>query len=84
MTNSLVQRLLNRNFNDNIRDKKLKLDIRRAAGKISTLLSCKIDKYDYLTGADILPTQQHRLIEYDKFSYSPFGKVFEKQVKSSE
>ena len=35
--------------NDQIRDEKLQYDIIREAAKISTLLSDKIDKYEYLT-----------------------------------
>lgn len=33
---------------------------------------------------DILPSQQHRIIEEDKFAYSPLGKTFEKQSKAIE
>lgn len=33
---------------------------------------------------DILPSQQHRIIEEDKFAYSPLGKTFEKQSKTIE
>ena len=38
-----------------IRDEKLQYDIDREAAKISALSSGKIDKYEYLTGEDILP-----------------------------
>ena len=37
-----------------IRDEKLQYDINREAAKISALSSGKIDKYEYLTGEDIL------------------------------
>ena len=44
---------------DWIRDEKLQYDINREAAKISTLSSGKIDKYEYLTGKEILSyTQQ--------------------------
>ena len=43
---------------DNIRDEKLQYDINREAAKISALSSCAIDKYEYLTGEQILPTSQ--------------------------
>ena len=43
--------------------------------------SGKIDKYDYLTGEEILPPDQSTIIEQAKFTYSPLGKVFEKQIK---
>ena len=37
-----------------IRDEKLQYDIKREASKISPLSSSKIDKYEYLTGEEIL------------------------------
>ena len=45
-------------INDQIRDEKLQYDINREAAKISALSSGKIDKYHYLTGEDILPSNQ--------------------------
>ena len=44
----------------------------------------KIHKYEYLTGEDILPSNQQQIIEQAKFSYSPLGKAFEKQIKTIE
>ena len=35
---------------DKFRDEKLKYDIDRKPAKLSALSSCKIDKYEYLTG----------------------------------
>ena len=58
-------------INDEIRDKKLQYDI-----KISALSSGEIHKYQYLTGEDILPSNQQQITERDKFSYSLFGKAF--------
>ena len=52
--------------------------------KISALSSGKILKYEYLTGKDILPSNQQKKIEQAKFTYSPLGKAFEKQVKTIE
>ena len=46
--------------------------------------SGKIDKYEYLTGEDILPSDQSRIIEQDMFTCSPLGKAFEKQIKMIE
>ena len=66
---------------DQIRDEKLQYDINREASKISALSSGKIDTYEYLTGAEILPYNQHQMIEQAKFTYSPLGKAFEKQKK---
>ena len=50
-------------MNDQIRDEKLEYDINREAAKISALSSGKIRKYEYLTGEDILPSNQQKIIE---------------------
>ena len=71
-------------INDQIRDEKLQYDINRETAKISALSSCKIHKYEYLTGEDILPSNQQQIIEQAKFTYSPLGKAFEKQIKTIE
>ena len=71
-------------INDQIRDEKLQHDINREAAKISALSSGKIHKYEYLTGEDILPSNQQQIIEQAKFTYSPLGKAFEKQIKTIE
>ena len=62
----------------------IKDDINREAPKISALSSGKIDKYEYLTGEEILPSNQKQIIEQTKFTYSPLGKAFEKQTKTIE
>ena len=54
------------------------------AAKISALFSGKIDKYEYLTGEEILPSNQQQIIEQATFTYSPLGKAFEKQTKTIE
>ena len=69
---------------DQIKDEKLQYDINREAAKISALSSGKIDKYEYLTGEEILPSNQQQIIEQAKFTYSPLGKAFEKQIKTIE
>ena len=66
--------------NDQIRDGKLQNDINRKAAKISALSSGKIDKYEYLTGEEILRSNQQQIIEQAKFTYSSF----EKQIKTIE
>ena len=71
-------------INDQIRDEKLQYDINKEAAKISALSSGKICKYEYLTGEDILPSDQQQIIEQAKFTYSPLGKTFEKQIKTIE
>ena len=37
-----------------------------------------------ITGEDILPSNQQQIIEEAKFTYSPLGKVFEKQAIAIE
>ena len=69
---------------DQIRDEKLQYNINREAAKISALSSGKIGKYEYLTGEEILPSNQQQIIEKAKFTYSPLGKAFEKQTKTTE
>ena len=39
------------------------------------IMISKIDKYEYLTGEEILQA---------KFTYSPLGTAFEKQIKTTE
>ena len=60
-------------INDQIRDEKLQYNINREAAKISALSS-----------EDILPSNQQQIIEQATFTYSPLGKVFEKQIKTIE
>ena len=45
-------------INDQIKDEKLQYDINREAAKISALSSGKLHKYEFLTGEDILPSNQ--------------------------
>ena len=69
---------------DLIKDEKLQYDINREAAKISALSSGKIDKYEYLTDEEILPSNQQQIIQQAKFTYSPLGKALEKQAKVIE
>ena len=71
-------------INDQIRDEKLHYDINREAANISTFSSSKIHKYEYLTGEDILPSNKQQITEQAKFTYSPLGEAFEKQIKTNE
>ena len=48
---------------DKIKDEKLQHDINREAANISALSFSKIDKYENLTGEEILPSDQRRVIE---------------------
>ena len=59
---------------DQIKDEKLQYDINRETAKISALSSGKIDKYEYLTGEEILPSNQQQAL----------GKAYEKQTKTIE
>ena len=69
---------------DQIRDETLQYDIDREAEKISALSSGKIDKYEYLTGEDILPSNQQQTIEQAKFTHSPLGKDLKNKQKQSK
>ena len=69
-------------IDDKIRDEKLQYDINREVAKRSALSCGKIDKYEYYTGAEILPLDQRRVIEQAKFTYSSVGKALEKQTKT--
>ena len=71
-------------MNDQIRDEKLQYDINREAAKILALPSGKTHKYEYLTGENILPSNQQQIIEQARFTYSPLGKDSEKQIKIIE
>ena len=69
---------------DQIRGEELQHDINSEAAKISALSTGRIDTYEYLTGEEILPSNQQQIIEQAKFTYSPLGKAFEKQTKTIE
>ena len=69
---------------DKIRDEKIQYYINREAAKISSLSSSKVDKYEYLPGEETLPPDKARVIEQAKFTYTPWGKAFEKETKTIE
>ena len=69
---------------DKIKDVNLQQDINREAAKISALSSGNIDKYEYLTCEEILPSDRSRTIEQAKFRYSTLVQTFEKQIKTIE
>ena len=71
-------------IDDKISDEKLQHEINREAAEISALLSGKIDKYKYLTGEEILLSDQSRIIEQAEFTYSPLRKASAKQIKTVE
>ena len=67
-----------------IRNEKLQYDINKKAAIISALSSNKIDKYEYVTGEEILPSNQQQITEQGKFTSSHLGKAFEKLIKTIE
>ena len=69
---------------DKNRDEKLQYGINCGAAKIPALSSRKIDKYDFLTGKEILPPDQRRVMEQAKFRDSSLRKTFLKQTKTNE
>ena len=71
-------------IDNKIKDEKLQYGINREPAKMLALSSDKIDKYQYLTGEEILLSDQSRIVEQVKFSYALFGKSFEKQIKTIE
>ena len=64
-------------LNDQINDEKQQYNINREAAKISASSLGKIHKYEYLTGEDILPSNQQQVIEQARFTYSPLGEAFD-------
>ena len=53
-------------------------NINREAAK---LLSGKIDKYEFHTGEETLPSDQSGIIEQANFMYSPLGNVLKNKQK---
>ena len=69
-------------INDEIRDEKLQYHINKEVTKISALSSGKTHRYHYLTGEDILPSNQQQITEQARFTYFPLGKAFKRQIKT--
>ena len=68
---------------DKIRDEKLQCNITRKGAKTSALSSGKIDKYEYLTVEEILPSNRRQIIEQATFAYYPLGKALKNKQKNS-
>ena len=64
-----------------IRGEKLQYDINSEAAKIS---SDNINKYEYLTGEEILPSDRKQIIKQANSIYSLLRKAIEKQIKGIE
>ena len=71
-------------IDDQIRDEKLQYDTNREAAIISALSSGKISKHEYLTGEEILSSNQKQIIEQTKFTYSPLDKALKKIKKKDK
>ena len=71
-------------IDNQIEGEKIQNDVNREPAKIAALSSRKIDKYEYLTGEEIFPSNQKQIIKQAKFTYSHLGKAFEKQTKAIE
>ena len=69
---------------DKVKNEKLQYDINKEVAKISVFSSGKIVKYEYITGEEVLQSDQSRTIEQAKFTYSPLVKAFKKQTKTIE
>ena len=63
-------------IDNQIKDEKLQYGINREAAKITALSSGKIDKYESLTGEEILSSNQQQIIEQAKFTLFSLGKSF--------
>ena len=55
-------------IDDQIKDEKIQYVINTEAAKLSTLSSGKINKYEYLTVEEIIPSEESRTIEQVKFT----------------
>ena len=71
-------------IDNKIRDEKLQYGINREAAKISALSTGEIDKYEYLTGEEILPFNQRQITKQAKFTYPPLGEAFEKKKNEEQ
>ena len=49
---------------------------------LSALSSGKFDKYENLTGEEIMSSNHKQIIEQAKFTYYPLRNAFEKQTKT--
>ena len=57
-----------------VKDEKVRYDINGEAAKMSAFSWGKINKYAYLVGLELLPSDQSRIIELAKFTYSDLVK----------
>ena len=69
-------------LDNKIRANKAQYDLNREAAKISALSSGELEKYEYLSGEDLV--YKPDVIQKVKFEYSPLGKVFNKELDESD
>ena len=69
-------------IDDKIRDKKLQYNINIEAAKISALLSARIDKYEYLAGEEILPSNQRQIKEHTNLQIPHKEKLLKNKEKN--
>ena len=75
---------------EKIADEQLQYRIYKEAAKISALSSGKIDKYEYLKGQELLPTDSSLIIKYYIYLFSfrksfiKTNKIIEDQSKSNK
>ena len=67
---------------DKIKANKAQHDLDREAAKKSSLLSGKLEKYEYLTSENL--GYKADVIQKSKYKYSPLGKVFHKGQGDSD
>ena len=67
-------------IDDKIKDQKLQSNINREPTKISALSSGKLDKYEYVTGEEILNSDWRKMTEQAKSTYSTLGNTLVKQT----
>ena len=71
-------------IDDKIRDEQPQYDINMKAAKVSALSSAKSNKYEYLTGKEIPHSDQRRVIEQAKSTYTPLEKEKTKPIEENK
>ena len=71
-------------IDDKIKDERIQSNINWKSSKISVLLSDKTDKHEYLTGEEILPSEESKMIEPVSFSSLFQVKLLKNKQKQSK
>ena len=69
-------------IDNKIKNENLHYDINREAAKISALSSGKIDKYEYLAGEEILPSNQRQIKEHTNLQIPHKEKLLKNKEKN--